>query len=156
MYSPSSTSLRVTDLGIPGANVLNELIAAAPHKTLAATRGMPPGIEPILHRPGVALKDLPAAPAIRVSSDVDLVFFSAITGSNGATLAANVDNELKAAGLGWNNIVQMSLTGAVTDDAALKSRLGDWRPCRTVRAVPTGIAGAAVLCEIVAAAPRRG
>src|SRR5688572_15277485 len=37
------------------------------------------GIEPILHRSGLMLRDLPAAPAIRVSSAVDLVYLSAVT-----------------------------------------------------------------------------
>jgi enamine deaminase RidA (YjgF/YER057c/UK114 family) len=155
-YSPCSTSLRVMDLGIPGVNVLNELNAAAPRKAITAARGIAAGIEPILHQSGVALKDLPAAPAIRVSSDADLLFFPAMTAADERGLADAIDRQLKAAGVSWNNIVLMSLVGDVKDGSVLRARLGDWRPCRSARAVPTGVAGASVLCEITAVAPRRG
>jgi enamine deaminase RidA (YjgF/YER057c/UK114 family) len=156
MYSPCSTSLRVSDVGIPGVTVLNELNAAAPRKAITAARGMAAGIEPILHRPGVALKDLPGAPAIRVSSDVDLVFFSGVAADDEKTLADNIDRQLKGAGLAWNQIVWMSLAGKMGDGSALKAKLGDWRPCRTARAVSTGIPGASLMCEVIAVAPRRG
>ena len=135
-------------MGIPGVNVLNELYGAAPRKQMR-------GIEPVLHRPGVALRDLPAAPAIRVGSDMDLVFFAGVTGSSEAAVAGSVERELKAAGLGWNNVIRTLITGDVADGSAFRQRLGDWRPARTVRKVPTGIAGAAVMCEVTAAAPRR-
>jgi enamine deaminase RidA (YjgF/YER057c/UK114 family) len=174
-YSPCSTSLRVTGTGIPGATVLYQLNAAAPRKAMPATKGIAPGIEPILHRSGVALRDLPAAPAIRVSSDVDLVYFSGITAypanvdpwnpgsfalpdDNSAQqkmLTDNVDRILKAAGISWNNIVLLTVTGEAAPGMSMRDRLGDWRPCRTTRVVPTGIPGARVQCEITAIAPRR-
>jgi enamine deaminase RidA (YjgF/YER057c/UK114 family) len=153
-YSPCSTSLRVTNVGIPGVNVLNELNAAAPRKQMAATPGVMRGIEPVLHRSGVALRDLPAAPAVRVGSTVDLVFFAGVHGATEAAAADAAERQLKAAGLGWNNVVQMLITGESVDGAAVRSRLGEWRPARTVRRVPTGIPGADVLLEITAAAPR--
>ena len=175
-YSPCSTSLRVTDTGVPGANVLYQLNAAAPRKALTTTRGVVAGIEPILHRSGVALRDLPAAPALRVSSDVDLVYLSGMTayptnvdpwnpgtftlpdtlGAQQKMMTDNVDRMLKTAGIGWNNIVLLALTGEVGTATSMRDTLGDWRPCRTTRAVPTGIPGAKVLCEITAVAPRRG
>jgi 2-iminobutanoate/2-iminopropanoate deaminase len=153
-YSPCSTSLRVTDIGIPGTNVLYQLNAAAPRKPISA-RGLAPGIEPILHRPGVALRDLPGAPAIRVSSDVDLLFFSAIAAANGAGLADGVDKALKAEGIGWQNVVLLAVTGDIAATGALRPKLGEWRPCLTRRGIGTGIAGASVICEVTAVAPRR-
>ena len=153
-YSPCSTSLRVTNVGIPGVNVLNELSAAAPRKQMAATPGVMRGIEPVLHRSGVALRDLPAAPAVRVASTVDLVFFAGVHGANEAAAADAAERQLKAAGLGWSNVVQMLITGESVDGTAMPPRLGDWRPARTVRRVPTGFPGAGVLLEITAAAPR--
>ena len=154
-YSPCSTSLRVTNVGIPGINVLNELNAAAPRKAMTGMPGVMRGIEPVLHRPGVALRDLPAAPAVRVSSDVDLVFFAGVHGASEAAAADAAERQLKAAGLGWNNVVHMLITGDSADGTVVRQRLGDWRPARTVRQVPTGIAGAGVVCEVTAAAPRR-
>jgi enamine deaminase RidA (YjgF/YER057c/UK114 family) len=174
-YRPCSTSLRVNDLGIPGATFLHELTAAAPRKTLAEAAGPVRGIEPVLHRSGVALRDLPAAPAIRVSSEVDLVFFSGVTAypfdvdpwNTGSTrlpddvaaqekmVADNVERMLKGAGLTWQHVVWMALVGDVDRTSVLRTRMGDWRPCRTARAVPTGIPGARLACEITAVAPRR-
>ena len=154
-YSPCSTSLRVTDTGIPGTNVLYQLNAVAPRKTIAAARGVVAGIEPILPRPGMVLRDLPAAPAIRVSSDVDLVFFSSVTANDEQGLASGVERALKGAGLAWNNVVLMTLVGQGVTGATLRAPLGDWRPCRTIRAVSTGLPGAAMQCEITAVAPRQ-
>ena len=71
-------------------------------------------------------------------------------------VADNIDRMLKAAGIGWQNIVLMVRTGEVKGVAAMQDRMGDWRPCRTTRAVSTGIPGARVMCEITAVAPRRG
>jgi 2-iminobutanoate/2-iminopropanoate deaminase len=175
-YSPCSTTLRVTDTGVPGTNVLYQLNAAAPRKALTSTQGVVPGIEPVLHRSGIALRDLPAAPAIRVSSDVDLVYLSGITaypasvdpwnqgsfalpndpGAQQRMTIDNVDRMLKTAGVEWNNIILLALTGENAAGLSLRDKLGDWRPCRTTRVVPTGIPGATVLCEITAVAPRRG
>ena len=62
-----STSLRVTNTGVPGVNVLYQMTAAAPRRAPAA-KGPLPGVEPLLVEPGMSL-----APAIRVRSDVDLV-----------------------------------------------------------------------------------
>ena len=53
-----STSLRVTDTGVPGINVLYQMTAAAPRRA-AATKGPVPGVEPLLVEPGMTL-----APAI--------------------------------------------------------------------------------------------
>jgi enamine deaminase RidA (YjgF/YER057c/UK114 family) len=173
-YSPCSTSLRVTDTGVPRTNVLHQLNAAAPRKPLTRTSGMMPGVEPVLHRSGVALSDLPAAPAIRVSSDVDLVYLSGITAypvdvdpwnprsfalpndpaAQQKMMIENVDRMLKSVGIGWNNIILLALTGEAAADLSLRDRFGEWRPCRTTRVVPTGIPGAKVLCEITAVAPR--
>ena len=171
-YRPCSTSLRVADTGIPGAHLLHQLNAAAPRKAIAAAPGALPGVEPILHRPGVALRDLAAAPAIRVNSDRSMVFLSGITAypadvdpwnpgaykmtedvaAQETMLADNVDRMLKAAGLTWRNIVVLDLTGEVKSARLLQARLGDWRPCRTTRAVGTGIPGVKLLGEITAVA----
>lgn len=173
-WSPCSTSLRVTDTGVPGANVLYQITAAAPHRALT-TRGTVPGIEPVLHRPDVALKDLPAAPAIRVGSDVDLVYCSGVTaypidvdpwnpgtyklpddlGAQEKMVTENIDRMLKAAGITWQHIILLARTGEVSGLTAMRERMGDWRPCRTTRAVSTGIPGAKAMCEITAVAPRR-
>jgi enamine deaminase RidA (YjgF/YER057c/UK114 family) len=174
-YSPCSTSLRVASTGVPDTNTLYQITATAPHKALT-TRGPVAGIEPVGHRPGVTLTDLPAAPAIRITSDVDLVFFSAMTaypsgvdpwnpgaytlpedvGRQEAMVADNIDKALKAAGIGWQNIVLLSRVGEVRGLTAMRERMGNWRPCRTTRAVSTGIPGAKVMCEVTAVAPRRG
>jgi len=134
------------------------------------------GIEPVFHRSGVALRDLPAAPAIRITSDIDLVFFSGMTaypsgvdpwnpGSyklpddvarQEAMVADNIDKALKAAGIGWQNIVLLARVGEVRGLSAMRERMGDWRPCRTTRAVSTGIPGVKVMCEVTAVASRRG
>jgi enamine deaminase RidA (YjgF/YER057c/UK114 family) len=174
-WSPCSTTLRVNDTGIPGANVLYQITAAAPHRAVT-TRGLVPGIEPIFHRPGVVLKDLPAAPALRITRDVDLVYFPAVTaypadvdpwkpGSSAppADFAAqeravgdSIDRMLRAAGITWQHIVVMNCVGEVSGVAPLQIRLEDWRPCRTTRAVSTGIPGAKLMVEITAVAPRSG
>lgn len=174
-WRPCSTSLRVKDTGVPGVNVVYQVSATAPHKPVT-TRGPVAGIEPILHRPGVTLKELPQAPAIRVTSAVDLVYFPAVTAypltvdpwnpgtykvpddlaAQEKMVADNIDRLLKAAGIGWQNIVLMVRIGEVKGVAALQDRLGDWRPCRITRAVSTGIPGARIMCEITAVAPRRG
>ena len=172
-WRPCSTTLRVKDTGVPGATVLYQITATAPHRPISA-RGPVAGIEPIFHRPGMALAQLPQAPAIRVTRDVDLVYFPAVTAypigvdpwNPGSAkipddtalqekmVADNIDRMLKAAGIGWQNIVLMARTGEVKGIAAMQDRMGDWRPCRTTRAVSTGIPGARVMCEITAVAPR--
>lgn len=174
-YSPCSTSLRVASTGVPDTNTFYQITATAPRRAITA-RGPVPGIEPVLHRPGVALKDLPAAPAMRISSDVDLVFFSGVTAypSNvdhwnpgsyklpddaamqEKMVEDNIDRMLKAAGIGWQHIVLLTRVGEVRGLTAMRERMGDWRPCRTTRAVATGIPGAKVMCEVTAVAPRRG
>jgi enamine deaminase RidA (YjgF/YER057c/UK114 family) len=174
-YSPCSTSLRVASTGVPDTNTFYQITATAPRKAIT-TRGPVPGIEPVLHRSGITLKDLPAAPAIRISSDVDLVFFSGVTayphdvdpwnpGSykvpedvamQEQMVSDNVDRMLKAAGIGWQNIVLLTRVGDVRGLTAMRERMGDWRPCRSTRSVSTGIPGAKVMCEITAVAPRRG
>ena len=68
----------------------------------------------------------------------------------------NVDRMLKAAGIGWQNIVLLTRVGDVRGLTAMRERMGDWRPCRSTRSVSTGIPGAKVMCEITAVAPRRG
>lgn len=174
-YSPCSTSLRVASTGVPDTNTFYQITATAPRRTIT-TRGPVAGIEPVLHRPGVALKDLPAAPAMRISSDVDLVFFSGVTAypSNvdlwnpgsyklpddapmqEKMVEDNIDRMLKAAGIGWQHIVLLTRIGEVRGLTAMRERMGDWRPCRTTRAVGTGIPGVKVMCEVTAVAPRRG
>jgi enamine deaminase RidA (YjgF/YER057c/UK114 family) len=174
-WRPCSTSLRVKDTGIPGANVLYQITATAPHKEIT-TRGPVAGIEPVFHRTGLVLKALPQAPAIRVTSAVDLVYFPGVTAyplgvdpwNHGSykvpddivtqeqMVADNIDRMLKAAGITWQHIILMTRVGEVRGIAAMQDRLGDWRPCRTTRAVSTGIPGARVMCEIMAVAPRRG
>ncbi|MGH9253479.1 MAG: RidA family protein [Vicinamibacterales bacterium] len=172
-WRPCSTTLRVKDTGVPGADVLYQITATAPHKQVA-TRGPVAGIEPVFHRPGVTLKELPQAPAIRVTSAVDLVYFPAVTAypldvdpwapgsytlpddlaTQETMMAANIERMLKAAGITWQHIILMARTGEVKGVAAMQERMGDWRPCRTTRAVSTGIPGAKVMCEITAVAPR--
>ena len=174
-YSPCSTSLRVDNTGVPGINALYNLTAAAPHKAATAIPGAVRGIEPILPG-GAALKDLPQAPAVRVSTDLDLLFFSGITAypldvdpytassshslsadvaAQERAIEANIDRALKDAGLGWNNIVHMTRVGEVGGVNAYREKFGDWRPARFTRAVGTGVPGAKVMVEIIAAAPRR-
>jgi len=172
-WRPCSTSLRVNETGVPGANVLYQITAVAPHKPIT-TRGPVPGIEPIFHRPGVTLKELPLAPAIRVTSAVDLVYFPGVTAypfdvdpwnparyalpddlaTQEQMVADNITRMLNTAGLTWQHIILMTRVGDVRALAAMQDRLGDWRPCRTTRAVSTGIPGARVLCEVTAVAPR--
>lgn len=172
-WRPCSTSLRVTDTGVPGANVLYQVTATAPHRPVTA-RGAVAGIEAIIDRPGVALRDLLQAPAIRVTSAADLVYFPAVTAyppdvdpwnpgsykvpddlaAQEKMVADNIDRMLKSARLGWQNIVLMARTGEVKGVAFMPERFGDWRPCRTTRAVRTGIPGARIMCEITAVAPR--
>lgn len=173
-WRPCSTSLRVKDTGVPGANVLYQITATAPHAQIT-TRDPVVGIEPVFHRPGVTLKELPQAPAIRITRDVDLVYFPGVTAypldidpwnpgsyklpddlaTQEKMVADNLDRMLKAAGLTWQHIVLMARTGEVRGVAAMQDRMGDWRPCRTTRAVSTGIPGARVMVEITAVAPRR-
>jgi len=168
-WRPCSTTLRVADTGIPGIGVLYNITATAPHRPIA-TRTAVPGIEPILLRPGVALKELPQAPAIRVTRDAALVYFPAVTAypadvdpwtpgsyrlpddlaAQEKMVADNVDRLLKAAGLTWRHIVVMNRVGEVRGTRWMEDRFGDWRPCRTTRAVATGIPGAKVLVEITA------
>ena len=172
-WRPCSTTLRVKDTGVPGANVLYQVTATAPHKRVT-TRGPVSGIEPIFHRTGVTLKELPQSPAIRVTSAVELVYFPGVTAyplnvdpwnpgsyklpddlaTQERMVADNIDRMLKAAGIGWQHIVLMARTGEVKGVAAMQERMGDWRPCRTTRAVSTGIPGARIMCEITAVAPR--
>ena len=150
-----------------------QVTATAPHKAVTA-RGPVAGIEAIIDRPGVALKELPQAPAIRVTNAVDLVYFPAVTAyppdvdpwnpgsykipddlaAQEKMVADNIDRMLKAARLGWQNIVLMARTGEVKGVPFMQERFGDWRPCRTTRAVRTGIPGARVMCEVTAVAQR--
>jgi 2-iminobutanoate/2-iminopropanoate deaminase len=164
-----STSLRVTDTGVPGVNVLYQMTAAAPRRAQAA-KGPLPGVEPLLVEPGMSL-----APAIRVRSDVDLIYFSGITAypidvdpwnpgsfrlsQDTATqekmLADNVERMLKAAGITWQHIVVLDRTGEGAAFSSMTERMGNWRPCRTTRVVTSGVPGAKVLCDITAVAARR-
>jgi enamine deaminase RidA (YjgF/YER057c/UK114 family) len=164
-----STSLRVTDTGVPGVNVLYHMTAAAPRRA-AATKGPVPGVEPLLVEPGMTL-----APAIRVRSDVDLIYFSGITAypidvdplnpgsyrlpqdtaAQEKLLVDNVDRMLKMAGITWQHIVVLDRTGEGAPFSSMTERMGTWRPCRSTRAVTSGVPGAKVLCDITAVAPRR-
>jgi enamine deaminase RidA (YjgF/YER057c/UK114 family) len=172
-WRPCSTSLRVNDTGVPGVNVLYQVSATAPRRPITV-KGPVAGIEPILDRPGIALRALPQAPAIRITNAVDLVYFPAVTaypadvdpwnagsyklpddlGAQEKMVADNIDRMLKSARIGWQNIVLMARTGEVKGVAAMQERFGDWRPCRTTRAVRTGIPGAKIVCEVTAVAPR--
>ncbi|MBI3048932.1 MAG: RidA family protein [Acidobacteria bacterium] len=173
-WSPCSTSLRVDDTGIPGSNVLYQITAAAPHRPVTM-KGFVPGVEPIFHRSGVALKDLPQAPAVRVTRDADLVYFPGVTAhppdvdpwnpgshrlpddpaAQEKMVADTIDRMLRAAGLAWRHVIVMNRVGEVRGARWMEDRFGDWRPCRTTRAVPTGIPGAKVMVDISAVAPRR-
>ena len=165
-----STSLRVTDTGVPGVNVLYQMTAAAPRRAAAATTGPVPGVEALLVEPGMTL-----APAIRVSSNVDLIYFSGITAypidvdpwnpgsyklptdtaAQEKLLVENVDRMLKMAGIGWQNIVVLDRTGEGAPFSSMTEKMGAWRPCRTTRTVTSGVPGAKVLCDITAVAARR-
>ena len=165
-----STSLRVTDTGVPGVNVLYQMTAAAPRRAAAATTGPVPGVEALLLEPGMTL-----APAIRVSSTVDLIYFSGITAypidvdpwnpgsyklptdtaAQEKLLVENVDRMLKMAGIGWQNIVVLDRTGEGAPFSSMTEKMGAWRPCRTTRTVTSGVPGAKVLCDITAVAARR-
>jgi enamine deaminase RidA (YjgF/YER057c/UK114 family) len=164
-----STTLRVKETGVPGVNIVYHMTAAAPRRG-ALTKGPVPGVEPLLLERGMA-----SAPAIRVSSDVDLIYFSGITAypvdvdpwnpgsyrlpddtaAQEKLLVANVDRMLKMAGITWQHIVVLNRTGEGAPFSAMTERMGSWRPCRSTRAVPSGVPGAKVLCDITAVAPRR-
>jgi len=170
-WTPCGTNVRVPTIGIPGVTTLDEIVAAAPHRPIAA-RGYVPGIEPVLPRSGVQLKDLPQAPAIRLDASVDLVYFPVVTAypldvdpwnSGGLVPPAEVVEQerliernlellLRMAGVTWRHIVHLKVTGERASLATLRATLGDWRPCRTTRAVATGIPGAMLTCEVVAVA----
>jgi enamine deaminase RidA (YjgF/YER057c/UK114 family) len=129
-----------------------------------------PGVEPLLVEPGMTL-----APAIRVRSDVDLIYFSGITAypidvdpwnpgsyrlpqdtaAQEKLLVDNVDRMLKMAGITWQHIVVLDRTGEGAPFSSMTERMGTWRPCRSTRAVTSGVPGAKVLCDITAVAPRR-
>ena len=170
-WTPCGTSVTVPRIGIPGVTALNDIIAAAPHRPITA-RGHVPGIEPVLSRPGMLLKDLPQAPAIRLDASVDLVYFPAVTAhpldadpwdSGGFVppasavdqeqlIARNVELLLRMAGITWRHVVHMTVTGEAASMATLRSHIGDWRPCRTTRVVTTGIPGATLMCELIGVA----
>ncbi|MBI4487161.1 MAG: RidA family protein, partial [Acidobacteria bacterium] len=142
-WSPCSTSLRVTDTGIPGVNALYQISAAAPRRPIT-TKDAVPGIEPIVLRPGVALKELPQAPAIRVTRDVDLVYFPGVTAyppdvdpwnrgsytlpddlaTQEKMVADNIDRMLKGANLTWRHIVVMNRVGEVRGARWMEDRFG--------------------------------
>ena len=164
-----STTLRVRDTGVPGVNVLYQMTAAAPRRG-ALTKGPVAGVEPLLLE-----RRMNAAPAIRVSSDVDLIYFSGITAypvdvdpwnpgryrlpedaaAQEKLLVENVDRMLKTAGISWQHVVVLNRTGEGAPFSTMTERMGTWRPCRSTRAVPSGVPGAKVLCDITAVAPRR-
>ena len=170
------TALQVSDTGVPGAKSLRQLTAVVAAKK-EAFRGPVPGLamEPVLPRRDTTLKSLPAAPAIRVGSGADLVFFSGTTVLpanvdpwNPGTFTAPQDIEaqekivideldaaLKAAGITWQHVVLIQRVGEATKGTYLAQKLGDWRPCRVTRVLSTGIPGAKVMYEVTAAAPRR-
>jgi enamine deaminase RidA (YjgF/YER057c/UK114 family) len=173
-WRPPSTALQVADTGVPGAKMLRQLTAVAPRKA-QPLRGPVPGIEPVLARPDVALKDMPAAPAIRVSSNMALVFFSGITvyprevdpwnpgtfrspqdvDAQERMLTDSIDRMLKAAGMTWRHVILIARTGEAASGNYMREKLGDWRPCRVTRVIGTGVPGARVMYEITAAAPQR-
>jgi enamine deaminase RidA (YjgF/YER057c/UK114 family) len=117
------------------------------------------------------------APAIKVSSEMDLVYFSGITAyplevdpwnpgayrlpqdmdSQNRMLAENIDRMLRAAGITWQHIIMIVRYVAEQGGANyMREKLGDWRPCSTsLRVTDTGVPGAKVLYEITAVAPRR-
>ena len=141
------------------------------------TNGMVTGLEPILPRPEVALKDMRYAPAIRVSGDMDLVYFSGLTAypveidpwnpgafrlpqdmdTQNRMLTENIDRMLSAAGITWQHIILMvRYTAEDGGRNYMAEKLGDWRPCTTtLRVSDTGVPGAKVLYEVTAVAPRR-
>lgn len=167
------TALQVTDTGVPGAKALRQLTAVVAAKR-EPFRGPVPGMEPILPRQDMALKDLPAAPAIRVNSSVELVFFSGTTvfpndvdpWNPGAFTAPQdvetqekividkLDNALKAAGITWQHVVLIHRVGEAANGSYLKQKLGEWRPCRVTRVLNTGVPGARLMYEITAVARR--
>jgi enamine deaminase RidA (YjgF/YER057c/UK114 family) len=166
------TALQVKDTGVPGAKSLRRMTGVAPRKT-QTFKGPVPGIEPILPRPDMVLRNMPAAPAIRVSSRVALVFFSGVTvyppdvdpwNPGSFTAPQDVDAQekmlldildaaLKAAGITWQHVILIERVGESASPSYLHQKLGDWRPCRVTRAVSTGIPGAKVMYEITAVAP---
>jgi len=144
-----------------------------PQTNNAAVRG----IEPILPRPEVALKDMRYAPAIRVTPDMDLVYFSGMTAypmevdpwnpgafklpenidEQNRMLTDNIDKMLKATGITWQHIILM-VRHTVENPSRdfMVEKFGDWRPCTTSLWVSeTGVPGAKVLYEITAVAQRR-
>ena len=167
-WRPCSTSLRVTETGVPGVNIVYQITAVAPRKAQTLT-GVVPGVEPILARPELAF-----APAIRVSGNLDLVYFSGITAyppdvdpwnagsfslpeeidTQDRMLTDQIESMLQAAGISWQHIILITRIGEAGDGTYMREKLGDWRPCGTTRAISTGIPGAKVLCEVTAVAPR--
>jgi enamine deaminase RidA (YjgF/YER057c/UK114 family) len=135
------TALQVVDTGVAGAKALRRMTAVAPRKTLPF-KGPVPGIEPILPRADVALRDMPAAPAIRVSSTVDLVFFSGITiyppdvdpwnpgafavpqdvDAQEKLLIDEMDRALKAAGITWQHVVLIERVGEAANGSYLRQK----------------------------------
>jgi transcription elongation factor len=59
------------------------------------------------------------------------------------------------AGITWQHIVVLDRTGEGAPFSSMTERMGTWRPCRSTRAVTSGVPGAKVLCDITAVAPRR-
>ena len=170
-WTPCGTCVTVPHIGIPGVTALNEIVATAPHRPITA-RGYVPGIDPVLPRPGMLLKDLPQAPAIRLDASVDLVHFPAVTAypldvdpwdSGGFVppasaaeqeplIARNVELLLRMAGITRWHVVHMTVTGEAASLTTLRAHFGDWRPCRTTRVVTTGIPGATLMCELIGVA----
>jgi enamine deaminase RidA (YjgF/YER057c/UK114 family) len=171
-WRPCSTSLRVLDTGVPGVTVMNQITATAPHRP-AAGNGTVPGIEVIFPRTGMTLADVPAAPGIRITNAVDLVYFPGVTAhplgvnpwspgsatvptdlaAQEAAVADNLDRQLKSAGLTWQHVILLTVVGEVSSLSLFQDRFGTWKPCRTTRAVRTGIPGARLQADIVAVAP---
>jgi enamine deaminase RidA (YjgF/YER057c/UK114 family) len=163
------TALQVVDTGVPGVRGLRQITAVAPHKA-GAWNGPVPGIEPVL-APGMTLKNMPAAPAVRVSSSASLVFFPGITiypdgvdpwnpagfappediETQEKMVLERIDAMLRASGLTWKNVVLIGRVGEAPAGTQLRQRLGDWRPCLVSRVVGTGTPGAKVMYEITAA-----
>jgi hypothetical protein len=68
----------------------------------------------------------------------------------------NIERMLKTASMTWRNTVLITCTGEAGWGRYMREKMGSWRPAGTRRAISTGVPGAKVMYEIMAAAPRSG
>jgi enamine deaminase RidA (YjgF/YER057c/UK114 family) len=171
-WYPCSVGLQVVNTGVADAKVLFNITAVAPRKT--ELQG-PSRLEPLLPQTSVIRNRISFAPGIRVSSDMDLIYFAEFTAyppevdpwdSGSFTLPVdanrqnrmaidNIERMLTAAGVRWQDVVMVKAYFAEVGGVDyLQDKMGDWRACGSIRVTSIGIPGVKVRYEITAAAPR--